>query len=518
MQAVNAQPLTVFGRIAQTAREAVTALINPLDWRIAPTQKRYTESYGTQGSVSVAALNGKLAPIERKSNVQRLRAYAKYSWAVQTALDWYRDAVARAAISVVAYDDARPMNEAVRKEIVAFLGKSNPKGESYTAVKEMALEDMLVVGHGAIEFQVARNGRPYDFFALDAGRFGFLKKWDGNLKQPRYVYQSADGQGKAATLLDMEAMVLFNRQRSFDLLGISHVEVLDQQINALLAGDEFLLTQIANPAPNGALNLGESAQRADVEAVRSQIEEVKHAFIVMGGSAAASFLPFNAGEREMRVLDRQLWYLTAVSAVFKLPMQVFGQYQNETNRASMKELLASKTEGPGASLARIEEVENAAIAAKFGDKAEHNCWITYNVFGFKDETAQANNAATRLAGRAWTSFNEERGQAGRDKIKLGVADAVLVEDGANGLVTLEYVQAKNEKLLADINKPPEPLPTPVSVPPLAKPAKPAKKDFDVASKAKAEDEDDDTLATEEEAAEWLNQVLPTDADGLASAG
>jgi hypothetical protein len=506
------------GRLLQRGWQALTSpLADPLTVKRASANSLFESvANATQGAVAIATLpGGGQVNYDRKTNVTRMRNLAKYSWAVRVALDTYRDVVARAAPQVVPFNQNRPMSKLVAAELTRLLTEPNQKGEPYSTVKEMWLEDALVVSHGEVEIQIRGNAEPYGMYVLDAGRVGFLKNWKGKPTQPRYVYLSTDGRN-AKQLPDMLVMSLVSRPTSHDPLGVSELEILDRQVQAILLGDEFLLTQIANPTPGGALNLGENAGRQDVEEVRNQIETVRHPFIVMGGSQSAGFIPFNATEREIRLLDKQLWFLQAVAAVFKLPMQIFGQFHNETNRASLRGLLANKQEGMGAVLARIEEVENAQLTAKFGPIAQHNCYITYGAFNYQDETVHSQNASRRLAGIPFVSMNEERQRGGLEKRKEKVADQPLIQSGSEGLVTLEYLELKNEKLMQMLNELDDLPATESDQSDTAAANDAADEGGNRAPQRRKERKALPALPVAQTITDWLSKVLPPAAEGMGS--
>lgn len=424
--------------ISNSFVRAFDAMIHP--FTPAVNSKGLTNLFGNSPSGSSVTVVTSTGVADSKRNVKRMRNFAEYSKHVRTAIDYYRTTVGRAMPTVVPYDEKKPISKKIQTQIEALLLQPNQLKQPYSTVKEMLVEDYLVVGHGATEIQLNRGGEPMGLYPLDSARLGFLNNWDGNPKKPRYVLLDEGVSAVKSPVFDQQAMVLINRQRSYDALGLSHVEVLDLTIQALLNGDEFLLNQVMSPTPNGALNLGQTATPQQVSQVTSAIDRVKRAFIVLGGTEGAQFIPFNATEREMRMLDTQEWFVRAVAMVFQLPLILFGLHL-EQNRANTNALLAEKQEGLGALLWKIQEAENACIAQKFGTFAEHNCMIFYPVFNHRDAAQQAGVTQTMTAGRGWITLNEAREQNGQEKLPNPSADQVWFGEG-DAMVSIEMLDEK----------------------------------------------------------------------------
>src|SRR5262249_15020117 len=171
-------------------------------------------------------------------------------------------------------------------------------------------------------------------------------------------------------------------------------------------------------------------------------------------------IPFNATEREMRVLDTQLSFKRQVAAIFQLPMAMFAE-NLELSRANTDSLLANKQEGMGALLWRIQEAENANIADKFGPVSAHNAYITYAAFNYKDMQTQADVTVKQIAGQPYISVNEAREGAGKERLKMPAADEVWIPNLAiNGMpASLSMLNTLMEKVQSgEISMAPQPAP------------------------------------------------------------
>ncbi|HEX8115834.1 MAG TPA: phage portal protein, partial [Pyrinomonadaceae bacterium] len=378
------------------------------------------------GSVAVARFRGGDGEVFKKQNVLRLRQFAENSIWVRAALDISRNALAQAAWMLKPIDPKRPMNKMVERDIRELLDTPNPAGLSYAQLKEQFIEDYMVVGHGTLESLIRNDAAPYGFVPMDAATVAFVKGWDGtDPGRPRYVQLHPGGQVRRY-LADPHVMCMVNRPRSYDLLGLSHVEVLDMTVRALIEGDNFLFSRVADPAPSGALNLGEGVTQTQVDQVRAEIQAVKKAFVVMGGTSKAEFVSFNPSEREMQLLDTQVWFVRQVAAVFGIPTAMLA-LAVDTSRANTEAMLSNAVEGFGQLLFKLREMENQQIAGRFGRRSAHNVMLDYPVMGKKDEKIQSEITRTQVGGRAFVSINDAREASGLSKLKLAVADEILVD-------------------------------------------------------------------------------------------
>jgi hypothetical protein len=394
------------------------------------------------GSAFVVDLGQRgVARLFKKQNVATLRAYAEYSTWVRAAIDIYRRAIGQAAWQIVPHDPSKPVNEKVKKQIATLLDRPNDAEVPYSTLKEAMIEDYIVLGHGVIEKAIRRDVAPYQLLQMDAANLAFVKGWDGSdLTRPRYAEMDEGRTRVLRWLADPMAMVMVNRPRTYDLLGLSHVEVLDRTVRALLEGDEYLLNTVLNPSPQGAFNLGEGATPMQVLQLHAQIQNTRNQFVVMGGAKGAQWIRFNATEREMKILDTAAWFVRQVAAVFQIPTAML-QLHVEVTRANLDSQLANAQEGLGACLWDVRSTERRSIIQKFGKYAEHNCTIDYPVMNRRDERGQAEISKTQIAEQAYISVNEARRDAGKEELPLDIANEVLIQT-PKGPIPLSRLQER----------------------------------------------------------------------------
>lgn len=381
--------------------------------------------------------------IFKKAGVMHWRMWAEYSWAVRTAIDIHRNFSTLIEPAVVPINPKLPYDKEVQRIIEDLLTSRMSNGDSYAEVKEKMLEDYFVLSTGAAELWLKRNGKPYNITPLDASRVGFYEGWDGSkLDSPRYAELTKDYSRIERKLSDSHVMAMINRKTSYNMIGISHVEVLDMAVQGLFAGDDQMLMDLKYPAASGALSLGENISPDRADEVRSKImAAAKHAFVVISGTKDPKFVPFKP--RDMKMLDKNLWFLREVAAVFGLPITIFAQSADST-RANTVALLDQMGEGLKDTAMRIKKMENFDILRKFGDPKKLNLQIDYPILRMKDALKQAELSALQLGGQqGFISINEARRDNGQESLPYKIADDVFINT-PRGLATVEMLQSMSD--------------------------------------------------------------------------
>lgn len=387
----------------------------------------------------------------RKQNVVMLRAYAEFSVWVRAAIDIYRQEIAMAKPLVVPVDPTKRLDEKVQRSIQQLLADPNQAEEPYSDIKEKFIEDYLVIGHGAMEKRIKVNGEVINFYQLDAARIGFVNEWDGtDLSMPRYALFGKNSSTVTEWIPDAKAMVLVNRPRSYDKLGLSHVETLDQTIRALLEGDQLLINEIINPTANGMIDLGENVPPRMVAQIRSEIEHLRRALLVIANTKNSRWHSFaDKFATTVRKLDRATWFVRQVAAVFQIPMAKL-QIAVDESRANTEAQFKEMSKGPLKLLERVQDLENANITLKLGDYEKHNCIISYPALAIRDEAEIAKINNLSLGGQAYISINDARRAQGTEPLDTkkhpGADDIWLTtSSGPVPMSVLELKYFKNGK-------------------------------------------------------------------------
>lgn len=380
----------------------------------------------------------------RKQNVARWRLWSQYSWAVRRAIDIHRNFSAIVPPDVTPIDHKKSVDSGVKKALEDLLTQRMNSGDSYSEVKEMLLEDYFVVSHGASELWLKLNGRPYNITPLDSARIAFYDNWDASKeKMPRYA--EIDQSGKVIRdLADQHVMCMVNRKMSYDKLGTSHLEILEVAVQAILAGDEHLLFELRYPTASGAISLGENVPPAKADEYRAKLmATAKHALIVLAGVKDPKFINFK-DPKDLKRLDKQLWFIKEVAATFGLPISVFAQSADQ-NKSNVVALLDEMSEGLKDTVIRVKSMENNDIVKKFGSPSRHNLQIDYPVLNRKDALKQAQLTAIQMADQPIASINEGRRDNGLEKINMPIADEILINTSI-GIVPLRLL---NRQLYGD---------------------------------------------------------------------
>ena len=363
-------------------------------------------------------------PTAFKQNIQALRTLAETQPWVRAAMKVYRDRVAGATPELVAVDPSRPMDKRVVKDINLLLTHPTPKNTPYTTLKKMMVEDYLTLGHGVIEKKLRKDTTPYQLDIVNAAEFAFVKNWEGKPGTPHYAVIDPASRKVRRYLADEQAMVLFNSMRSYDLLGLSHVEVLWKALVSLTDGDEFLKAQVMNPVPAGYLSLGEGSSPAQADQARSQMMALKYPFLIGSGLKSAQWIPFTATPKDLQILDAQEWFVRQICAVFGLSTTDLA-LAVDTSRANTETLQSMTSEALFNLLKDIRDLENQEIVLKYGPAEEHNVMIDYPALNQRDESAQT-DIAQKQTGNNLASLNEGRTALGLERLELPIADEILV--------------------------------------------------------------------------------------------
>ena len=392
----------------------------------------------------------------KKQNPRTLRQFAENSWIVRAALDIYRDVIERAEWQLQPADGSKDMNESVAAEIRSLLTRRTGdddstllrRGHAYSYLQGQLVEDALVLGHGVIEKKIRKDLTPYDLIPLDAAWLQFVPDWSGSIDDPRYVVANPASSQPLRSLADPMAMVLLSRPRSYDMLGLSHLEVLDVVVRAALFTDTTFLEEAENPNKGGVLNLGQGVPQPILDETRRQIDMVKRAFAVLG-TEKAEWESFNLSEREARMLDKAEWFCKAAASVFQISAAKLQVTAEKMSRASTGAQFEAMDDGPAAMLWRLEELENQAIVGAFGDTSEHNIRLTYPIMSQRDAKRQAD--ITQILSTADTlTTNQKLLDNGYDPIDLPIADDILITQSQGPPIPLSVL---NRQYYDDSGKP-----------------------------------------------------------------
>jgi hypothetical protein len=379
-------------------------------------------------------------PTAFKQNVIALRTLAETQPWVRAAIKIYRDRVAGAEWKVVPYDPTKPMDKRVARDVEALLDDPTPKNTPYATLKKMQMEDYLVLGHGVIEKKLRKDLTPYQLDIIDAATFAFVKDWNGDPAKPHYAVIDPASRKVRRYLADQQAMVLFNTMRSYDPLGLSHVEVLWKALVSLTDGDDFLKQQVMNPVPAGYLALGEGSTPTQADQARSQMMALKYPFLIGSGLKGAQWIPFTAAPKDLQILEAQEWFVREICTVFGLSTTDLA-LAVDTSRSNTETLQTMTSEALLNTLEDVRDLENQELVLQHGPVDEHNVMIDYPALNQRDESVQT-DIAQKQTGNNTASINEGRTALGLDRLEMPIADEILVQVPSGPPVPLSVLNSQ----------------------------------------------------------------------------
>jgi hypothetical protein len=418
------------------------------------------KSFDLSPAVTVIELgtSSAISRIERNANIDLFRNYAKYSTWVRAAIDYHRRTLGRARFELVPLDATQKesrIDKRVKAEVTNLLRHPNEAEQSYGFMKEQMIEDYLVIGHGCLELDLYRDLTPYGVRVLDGTTIGFVKNWDGtDNTMPRFVEFTDKYMSRVKRYLAHQQMFcLVNRPMSWTKLGFSHVEALHKQVMALLAGDDQLLRDILQPKANKLISLGEGVTKTQVDEFKYQIQQVRDALAVIGGSKDPKVLSLSGTPDEMKILDSCEWFVRQVAAIFgvstaKLKLAV------DTSRANTGEMYDDDLETIGGELVRIQELETATFINRYSYLGDVNLEFSYPILHRKDEKQQALIAKQQMGNQGWASWNESRSRTGEkalDEKDFPYANEPVVNT-KTGPVPMSIWQKQMQELEKNIGK------------------------------------------------------------------
>ena len=205
--------------------------------------------------------------------------------------------------------------------------------------------------------------------------------------------------------------------RTYSVMGLSPLETLKLTIDAELMGSQYNTRQVTNAAPDGMLDLGETARPEQVEGFKSYwLSEVagRGAMAFIGGSKGAKFVPFRGSNRDMQYQEWLVYLVRKVAAVYGLSPQDLGLTM-DINRAN-SETQADMTEDRGLRplLALGQDFMTREIVwdESFGGP-ENNLAFRFLRLNIKESMSKASINKLALAGMPWKPINEARMDDGR---------------------------------------------------------------------------------------------------------
>jgi HK97 family phage portal protein len=385
-----------------------------------------------------------------KPNAALFRNWAEHGDWVRGAIGFLKTQISQSEWDIVPYDRDLPSNDAIRSRVKMLFDRPNLAVESFRSFIEPIVEDILTLDAGVCEKERTFGGALKYLHAADGGKVLVSTTWDGSPSEPRYWW--APTPTYHVPFLNRDMVYIMSNPRTYSVVGLSPLETLKLTVDAELNASTYNTRQVTNAAPDGILNLGESARPDQVESFsdywKSEVAG-RGALAFLGGTKGAAWMPLRATNRDMQFLEWQEWLVRKISVVFGVSMQDLNQTAN-INR-SEGEVQQTKTESralrPLLSLLQDYLTREIVWDESFGGP-ENNWAFRFTRLNIKESLDKAQINKLALAGMPWISINTARTDEGR--LPIGDLDDEenpynkLMANTPLGIVSLEEVLSAAE--------------------------------------------------------------------------
>jgi phage portal protein BeeE len=383
------------------------------------------------------------------------RNWAEHSEWIRAAIKHLKTQISTAKWDIVPFDaDVRRDNVRLQTRIKALLDRPNDETDSFRALIEPIIEDILVLDAGVIEKVRSVRDEVSALYKTDGGQIKVNALWDGDPEEPRY-YWYVDGR-EMARLLNRDMLYIMANPRTYSPVGLSPLETLKQTIDAELKGSDYNYRQVVEAAPDGVFDLGEGANDSSVEKFESywKAEVAGRGMLgFIGGTKGAKFIPFRSTNHDMQFMEWQVYLVRKICAVFGVSPQDLG-VTFDINRATgevQQELSEDRATRPLMGLLQEYITREIVWDEGFGGPA-NNLAFRFTALNLEETLNKAKLNQLALAGVPWKTINEARKEDGREPFGPEY-DELMLKD-PNGVVRLTDVPTAREVLDAKKKAPP----------------------------------------------------------------
>lgn len=368
------------------------------------------------GNFAMVTQNTALA---RPAGASSWRAYATTPW-VFAAQNIRKDQISSAEWDIVPYDNTKRFAARQQDRLRELFSQPSAKIDSFQSFAKVVIGELLTLDAAPIEKVRYPDGTIAELWPTRGDWIAVDERWDGSsLDKPRY-YFVPDGRIRAAfTNEDMVYMVANQRDPS-SALGVSPMAVLQTIVESELQALEYNRRQVMGAAPDGVLNIGETAGPTEVQKAQSQFQaEIfgQGAMAVIGGYKNPSWMPFRTSNREMQFREWEDLLIRCIAVVLGLaPMDLGITF--DVNR-STAEQGAQNTDDRGLRplMALFQNFMTREVVwdKSFGGRA-NNLQFAFKSLNLDETMAKANINKIAMPGIGWKTINEARAVDGRAPI------------------------------------------------------------------------------------------------------
>jgi phage portal protein BeeE len=373
-------------------------------------------------------LLGQSAPLVWQSDSRTYRMWSLTPW-VRAAIKIRREQIASADWDIVQYDRDGPKNVRLAKRIRNLIDSPNARNDSFHSFAQELLEDILVLDAGACEKVRYPDGElgqlwptPGEFIAVDP-------TWDGSDEgKARYAY-IPDGVIRHR-FRNTDLMYMMDNPRTISVLGISPIEVLKTIIDSELANQHYNRRQVLGAAPDGVLNIGETAMPEDVQKAKNEwnarVAE-GGAVQIIGGYKSPSWMPFRTSNRDMQFREWEDLLLRCIAVVYGLsPMDLGITFDvNRSTAEAQNQNTEDRGLRPLLDLFQRYLTRNIVWDESFGGR-DNNLQFAFSALNLNETKQKADINKIALGGAPRKTVNEARLMDGRTPLgELGDEDSIF---------------------------------------------------------------------------------------------
>lgn len=301
--------------------------ISPELQRESPTQS-YPQARGNMAGWSTSKDQPQGVP-----NAFLLRNYADNDEWVRAAVNIRRRQVGNAEIAVTPGDPKRKFDKKIQYGLELILDQPNERRENWSELISSVLEDILVLGRGALSKGMTVDRKPTSLYAEDASTIKIYPGWDGDPNKPRYLYEEF-GTSRKVPLRNDELIMPILDPATYRY-GLSPVQVLMDTIKAdIEATKQALRTMQQKPPPNAFQIQNASSQQLEAmrDAYDRDIAGQKELFW-FGGPSAAIHFPLVFSAKDNQFMEYQEYMVKKIATIFMMSAQYFNMTA-DINRAT----------------------------------------------------------------------------------------------------------------------------------------------------------------------------------------
>lgn len=409
--------------------------ISPELQRESPTQS-YPQARGNMAGWSTSKDQPQGVP-----NAFLLRNYADNDEWVRAAVNIRRRQVGNAEIAVTPGDPKRKFDKKIQYGLELLLGQPNERRENWSEMISSVLEDILVLGRGALSKGMTVDRKPTSLYAEDASTIKIYPGWDGDPNKPRYLYEEF-GTSRKVPLRNDELIMPILDPATYRY-GLSPVQVLMDTIKAdIEATKQALRTMQQKPPPNAFQIQNASSQQLEAmrDAYDRDIAGQKELFW-FGGPSAALHFPLVFSAKDNQFMEYQEYMVKKIATLFMMSVQYFNMMADINRATSETQKDISEDTGLIPLLLLLEQYFNRELVADYAPvlpygRYDLNAVNLRIIFPMVSEMARQLHMqesmtvyAQGLAGLPSISLNQVLAARGEEPVKGGDAYWVMTTQG-----------------------------------------------------------------------------------------